>query len=107
MAEPLTSPRDLLAARLRQMLWIELTLAEDVLPELLAGSRTTSLRFGFERHLVETDRRPTLPVDSARALATAMLRRWSGLDPANLALIGAAQRVVIVSGRVDRTFTFE
>ena len=34
MTEPLTTPRELLAACLRQMLWVEQQLAEDVLPEL-------------------------------------------------------------------------
>ncbi|HET7572868.1 MAG TPA: DUF892 family protein [Gaiellaceae bacterium] len=54
MAEPLTSPQALFAARLRQLLRIELTLAERVLPTLLDGARSHELRRGFERHLLET-----------------------------------------------------
>ncbi|HKB93473.1 MAG TPA: DUF892 family protein [Gaiellaceae bacterium] len=54
MAEPLTDPRTLLGARLRTMLWIELTLADEVLPRLLDGARSTVLRHGLERHLLET-----------------------------------------------------
>ena len=34
MAEQLTTPRELLGACLRQMLWIERQLADDVLPRL-------------------------------------------------------------------------
>jgi len=32
MVQPLTTPRELLAALLRQMLWIEQKLAEELLP---------------------------------------------------------------------------
>ncbi|MGH3048975.1 MAG: ferritin-like domain-containing protein [Gaiellaceae bacterium] len=56
MAEPITSPRELFATRLRQMLWIELTLADEVLPELLESAHSTDLRYGFDRHLLETRR---------------------------------------------------
>jgi ferritin-like metal-binding protein YciE len=55
VAEPVTSPRDLLAARLRQALWIELQLAERVLPKLLDGCFSSDLEWSFERHLVETE----------------------------------------------------
>jgi ferritin-like metal-binding protein YciE len=55
VAELLISPRDLLAARLRQMLWVELRLAEEVLPELREQAHATDLRYGFERHLLETE----------------------------------------------------
>jgi ferritin-like metal-binding protein YciE len=54
MAEQLTSPRELLAAYLRQMLWIERKLAEDVLPQLSQQAHAPELRVGFERHLLET-----------------------------------------------------
>jgi ferritin-like metal-binding protein YciE len=54
MAELIATPRELFAARLRQMLWIELQLAEEVLPQLLEQAHATELRFGFERHLFET-----------------------------------------------------
>jgi ferritin-like metal-binding protein YciE len=55
MAELLLSPRDLLAARLRQMLWVELRLSEQVLPELLEQAHATDLKQGFGRHLFETE----------------------------------------------------
>jgi ferritin-like metal-binding protein YciE len=54
VAEPLTSPRELLAARLRQMLWVELKLSAEVLPELLEHAHADDLRHGLERHLLET-----------------------------------------------------
>lgn len=55
MAELLTNPRELLAARLRQMLWIELQLAEHVLPELREQAHAPDLQWAFERHLLETE----------------------------------------------------
>jgi ferritin-like metal-binding protein YciE len=54
MAEQLTTPRELFAARLRQMLWVELQLAEDALPQLLEQAKAIDLRYGLERHLLET-----------------------------------------------------
>jgi ferritin-like metal-binding protein YciE len=54
MAEQLTTPRELLAAGLRQMLWIERQLAYDVLPRLREQAHAPDLRAGFSRHLVET-----------------------------------------------------
>jgi ferritin-like metal-binding protein YciE len=55
VAEPLTNPRELFAARLRQMLWIELQLSAKVLPELLEHAHANDLRHGLERHLLETE----------------------------------------------------
>jgi len=55
VAEPLTNPRELFAARLRQMLWVELRLSEEVLPELLERAHAIDLKRGFERHLLETE----------------------------------------------------
>lgn len=55
MAELLLSPRDLLATRLRQMLWIERRLSEEVLPELIERAHAVDLKHGFERHLLETE----------------------------------------------------
>jgi ferritin-like metal-binding protein YciE len=55
MAEPLTSPEELFAGRLRQMLWIELELAERVLPELMESAHASELTYAFERHLLETE----------------------------------------------------
>lgn len=55
MAEQLTTPRELLAACLRQMLWIERQLAYDVLPRLREQAHAPDLRAGFDRHLLETE----------------------------------------------------
>ena len=54
MAEQLTTPRELLGACLRQMLWIEQQLANDLLPRLREQAHAPHLRAGFGRHLVET-----------------------------------------------------
>jgi ferritin-like metal-binding protein YciE len=56
VAQLLTNPPELFAARLRQMLWVELRLSEEVLPELLERAHATDLHHCFERHLVETER---------------------------------------------------
>jgi ferritin-like metal-binding protein YciE len=59
MSEVLTSPRELFAVRLRQMLWVELQLARQVLPELCEQAHATYLRSAFQRHLLETERHVT------------------------------------------------
>ena len=56
MSEFLTNPRELLAARLRQMLWLERQLAEEVLPELRAQADAHDLQWAFHRHCLETER---------------------------------------------------
>jgi ferritin-like metal-binding protein YciE len=63
MAEQLTTPRELLVAYLRQMLWIERKLAEDVLPRLREEAHSPDLRRGFDRHLVETEDHVTAVLD--------------------------------------------
>ena len=55
MAEQLTTPRELLAACLRQMLWIEQQLADEVLPELSEQAHAPELKRGFDRHRLETE----------------------------------------------------
>jgi ferritin-like metal-binding protein YciE len=54
MAEAVTSAAGLFGVRLRHMLYIEATLADEVLPRLLREAHSTDLRFAFERHLAET-----------------------------------------------------
>lgn len=54
----------LFQTRLRQMLYVETTLAEDVLPRLIREAHSTGLRYAFERHLAETEGH----VDSVRAI---------------------------------------
>ncbi len=55
MAGQLTTPRELLAAYLRQMFWIERELADNVLPRLSEQAHAPDLRAGFDRHLLETE----------------------------------------------------
>jgi ferritin-like metal-binding protein YciE len=55
MTEPLTTPRELLAACLRQMLWVEQQLADQVLPELSERVRSNDLKRSFDRHRLETE----------------------------------------------------
>jgi ferritin-like metal-binding protein YciE len=64
MAEPLTTPRELLAAYLRRMLWIERQLADDVLPRLSEQAHSPDLRRGFDRHLLETEGHVTAVLDA-------------------------------------------
>jgi ferritin-like metal-binding protein YciE len=45
---------DLLVDRLRRMLWVEETLARDVLPLALERAHAADLRYGVERHILET-----------------------------------------------------
>ncbi len=47
-------PRDLFGYRLRVMLWIEETLAGELLPELCDHVHEADLKLGLERHLLET-----------------------------------------------------
>jgi ferritin-like metal-binding protein YciE len=43
-----------IAERLRTLLWVEETLADEVLPALWAEADATDLRYGLERHILET-----------------------------------------------------
>lgn len=54
MGEPVTNAGDLFEARLRQMLYVELKLADEVLPRLAAEAHSTDLRYSLERHVAET-----------------------------------------------------
>ncbi len=62
---------------------------------------------GFRRVLAESDRRPELDPDSARALATTVLADWIGQDTTLWSLSSSSYETRKTSGRVDRTFTFE
>ena len=55
MSEQVTTPRELLAACLQQMLWIEGQLVKNVLPRLSEHAHAPELRAGFDRHLLETE----------------------------------------------------
>jgi ferritin-like metal-binding protein YciE len=52
---PIAEPRQLFLHQLRTMLWVELTLAEEVLPELYDHVHSSDLRWALERHLGETE----------------------------------------------------
>jgi ferritin-like metal-binding protein YciE len=53
MAE-LKLPRDLFAHRLRTALWVEETLAGEILPQFCDRVHQVDLKLGLERHLLET-----------------------------------------------------
>jgi ferritin-like metal-binding protein YciE len=55
VAQLLTTPRELLAARLRQLLWVELRLSQEVLPDLIEQAHAIDLKNRFGRHLLETE----------------------------------------------------
>jgi hypothetical protein len=62
---------------------------------------------GFRRVLAESDVRPELSQDSARALAGHVLADWIGRDTTRWRLASTSYETRKTSGRVDRTFTFE
>lgn len=45
---------ELLVDRLRRMLWVEERLQDEVLPLALERARASDLRYGIERHILET-----------------------------------------------------
>lgn len=55
MTQPVTKVADLFRLRLRQMLYVEAKLADDVLPWLVRETHSADLRYAFERHLAETE----------------------------------------------------
>jgi ferritin-like metal-binding protein YciE len=55
VAQLVTNPRELLAARLRRMLWVELLLSQEVLPDLIEQAHAIDLKNTFGRHLLETE----------------------------------------------------
>jgi ferritin-like metal-binding protein YciE len=69
VADPLTDAEELLVARLRTMLGIELALAGHVLPELVEGASAPDLRLAFERHLLETKEHVRAVREALRELA--------------------------------------
>lgn len=55
MATPIEEPRQLFLHQLRTMLWVELKLAEEVLPELFDHVHAIDLKYSLERHKHETE----------------------------------------------------
>lgn len=54
MATPLEDPRRFLVHQLRTMLWVELKLADEVLPELFELVHSTDLKFDVDKHILQT-----------------------------------------------------
>jgi len=61
----------------------------------------------FERKLADTDRRPTVSVDSGQRLAELALNTWVDNRANRWKLITSSYETKKTSGRVDRTYTFE
>jgi ferritin-like metal-binding protein YciE len=55
VATPIDDPRKLFLHQLRTMLWVELKLAEEVLPELYDHVHAVDLKWALERHQLETE----------------------------------------------------
>lgn len=91
MAEPLTSAEDLFQARLRQMLFVELKLADEMLPQLLEQAESTDLRWAFERHLLET-RQHALTI--REILHELQVHAEPEESPALLGLVGEHEQLV-------------
>jgi ferritin-like metal-binding protein YciE len=70
MSDKLASPRDLFLQQLAQMLWVERTLASEVLPELHKQVRSESLAEAVEQHLTQTHRHVANVEAAFRALDT-------------------------------------
>jgi len=62
---------------------------------------------GFERKLAESDRRPTVSADSGRRLAEQVLDTWIDDRANRWKLVASSYETQKVSGRLDRTYTFE
>ncbi len=52
----LRTPHELFAYRLRTMLWVETRLADELLPAMFDHVHSVDLKYGIERHLLETQR---------------------------------------------------
>jgi ferritin-like metal-binding protein YciE len=91
MSDPSASVDALFRTRLRQMLYVETALAEEVLPRLLREAHSTDLRFAFERHLAETEGH----VDSVRDVLSELgVRAESEQSPALQALVAEHDRMI-------------
>ena len=55
MAERMTGAADVFRVQLRQMLYVESKLADEVLPRLIRETHSTGILYAFERHLAETE----------------------------------------------------
>lgn len=62
---------------------------------------------GFRRTLADSEPRPPLGVDSARALAERVREAWLGEPSARWALVSSSYDTKPASNRIDRTFVFE
>lgn len=96
MATPIGNPRELLLHQLRTMLWVELTLAEEVLPELYEGVHAADLKWALERHTLETEQH----VKSLRHVFSVL--QAPGDPEESPGLKGLLQEHHAVLGSVDR-----
>lgn len=55
MATPIEEPEQLFLHQLRTMLWVELKLAEEILPEIYEHVHAVDLKWSIERHRAETE----------------------------------------------------
>ncbi|MEO8579142.1 MAG: CPBP family intramembrane glutamic endopeptidase [Gemmatimonadales bacterium] len=62
---------------------------------------------GFERKLADTDRLPAVSVDSGQRIAQGVLDTWIDDRADRWALATESYETKKVSGRIDRTYTFE
>ncbi|MGZ3544102.1 MAG: CPBP family intramembrane glutamic endopeptidase [Gemmatimonadaceae bacterium] len=62
---------------------------------------------GFERKLSDADRRPTVSADSGQRMAESALSTWINDRADRWKLITSSYETKKISGRVDRTYTFE
>ncbi|MBA4071689.1 MAG: hypothetical protein C0497_07625 [Gemmatimonas sp.] len=62
---------------------------------------------GFRRTLADSEPRPSLGVDSARALAERVREVWLGEPSARWVLVSSSYDTKAASNRIDRTFVFE
>jgi hypothetical protein len=62
---------------------------------------------GFERRLSDVDRRPAVSADSGQRLAERALGTWINDRADRWKLVTASYETKKISGRVDRTYTFE
>jgi ferritin-like metal-binding protein YciE len=77
--------RELFVDRLHRMLWVEETLARDLLPLVLARAHAGDLQYGVERHIIETQEH----VLAVRTMLHLLGERQEGMeDPVLVALRG-------------------
>ncbi|MGH7604760.1 MAG: CPBP family intramembrane glutamic endopeptidase [Gemmatimonadaceae bacterium] len=62
---------------------------------------------GFERKLADADRRPAVSADSGQRIAENVLAMWIGRRNGLWKLVTASYETKKISGRIDRSYTFQ